>query len=326
MALILDRPLPRRLLTVTVVVALFALVTFLLPLLALVALVVDLVRGTGSHWTTLRCLGFGWFYLVGEVWALAGLALTLALPRERRNTVTYRLQLAWARWNFAAVRFFFRLRLLVEGEDQIAPGPIVLLSRHASMIDTLLPANLVTGGHGIRLRYVLKKELLIDPALDIAGSRLPNHFIDRGSGESASEGNAIRALAEGLAPDEGVLIYPEGTRFSEEKRDRLLARFTDRDDDVAEVARGYRLVLPPRPGGTLALLDAARADIVVMAHHGLEGFATAADVWKGTLVGSRLRVRFWRIPREQIPEERTAQVGWLYRVWGEVDDWVVAQV
>ena len=33
------------------------------------------------------------------------------------------------------------------------PGPILLLSRHASMIDTMLPARYVVKPHGIKLRY-----------------------------------------------------------------------------------------------------------------------------------------------------------------------------
>jgi 1-acyl-sn-glycerol-3-phosphate acyltransferase len=328
MAVSLERPVPRRLVTVTCVIVLFAVLTVLLPILTVAALIVDLVRlgGGPSRWTTLRTMGFGWFYLIGQIWALAALAATAFLSRPSKERATHRLQVAWARWNFAAVRLFFGLQLTIEGEDQVTPGPIVVLSRHASMIDTLLPAILISGGHGIRLRYVLKKELLLDPALDIAGHRLPNHFIDRGSGESATERSAIRALGQGLGPDEGVLIYPEGTRFSVEKRDRLIARFATRTDEVAEITRRLHMVLPPHPGGTLALLEGADADVVILAHHGLEGFATVADVWRGALVGSRISVRFWRIPRARLPEDRSAQVNWLYQVWAQVDEWVAAQV
>jgi hypothetical protein len=75
----------------------------------------------------------------------------------------------------------------------------------------------------------------------------------------------------------------------------------------------------------LALLEDAQADIVIMAHRGLEGFATVADVWRGNLVGSRIAVRFWRVPRDQLPADRSEQVTWLYRTWAMVDEWVVAQ-
>jgi hypothetical protein len=83
-------------------------------------------------------------------------------------------------------------------------------------------------------------------------------------------------------------------------------------------------VLPPRPSGTLALLDASDADVVVLAHHGLEGLATAREIWAGGLVGSKIRVAMWRIDREEIPRGRRERMEWLYRTWAEVDDWVAA--
>ena len=67
------------------------------------------------------------------------------------------------------------------GTRSIAPGPVVLMMRHASLVDTLLPTVLVLRRHRIRLRYVLKRELLWDPALDLAGNVLPNYFLDRAS-------------------------------------------------------------------------------------------------------------------------------------------------
>jgi 1-acyl-sn-glycerol-3-phosphate acyltransferase len=86
---------------------------------------------------------------------------------------------------------------------------VIVLMRHASLADSLLPAVLL-GTRGLRLRYVLKRELLWDPCLDVVGQRLPNAFIRRGSGESDAEIDAIRALGRDLGDDEGVLIYPEG--------------------------------------------------------------------------------------------------------------------
>ena len=127
-----------------------------------------------------------------------------------------------------AVRVLFRLRLEVTGDDAVAPGPVIVLIRHASIVDNLLPANLITRPHRIRLRYVLKRELLADPCLDVAGRRLPNYFVRRGTGE-AQEVERVRALAHGLGADEGVLIYPEGTRFTPERRARAIARIGERD-------------------------------------------------------------------------------------------------
>ena len=206
--------------------------------------------------------------------------------------------------------------------EHVPPAPILVLARHASLVDTMLPARYVTRAHGIRLRYVLKKELLIDPALDIGGNRLPNHFVDRGAAGAGAEVTAIRALAEGMADSEGMMIYPEGTRYSDGKRERYVASLVRKGGIIGEIASRYEKVLPPRPGGTLALLDATSADVVVLAHRGLEGFATVKDIWSGDLVGSRIDVRLWRVPRSDIPEGRSQRVEWLYRIWADIDVWV----
>ena len=107
-----------------------------------------------------------------------------------------------------------------------------------------------------RLRYVLKRELLWDPCLDIVGHRLPNCFIERGAKISAPEIERIRGLAQDLGPTDGVLIYPEGTRFTPERREAVLARIEARGDTaLLERARALQNVLPPRLGGSLALLE-----------------------------------------------------------------------
>jgi len=319
-----DQAFPRRMITIPSVVVAFVVVSLGLPLLLATGLLVDLARAVVSRRPAMatRLIVFLWLYLLGEMWALPALAAA-ALPGGRRSIdLTYRLQGAWTWWNFDAMRVVFGLSFSVEGSDAIAPPPIILLSRHASIVDTLLPAVFVTRAHGIRLRYVLKRELLVDPALDIAGNRLPNHFVDRGPGGTEPETAAIRSLAEGMTPGEGVMIYPEGTRYSEEKRVRHTARLVRKGGVIGELAAGLEWVLPPRPGGTLALLEATTADVVVLAHRGLEGFARVKDIWSGGLVGSRVELKFWRVARADVPDNRSDRVEWLFRLWNEIDVWV----
>lgn len=321
----LSRPLPRRLVTVLAVYLSLFVVTATLPVLVSVAAVLDLARWI-RHRTpamALRILLFGWLYLFGEGWSILVLGILGLLPDPSSTSLTYRAQRTWLDWNFVALRTAFSLTFVVEGSDTIPPGPILLLSRHASMIDTMLPGRFVVRPHGIKLRYVLKKELLVDPALDIGGNRLPNHFIDR-SGQSETELAALRSLARSLPADEGVLIYPEGTRYSEKKRVEYSQRWAAVGGALGEIASRYRRVLPPRPAGTLALLDVTSADVVVLAHRGLEGFATVSDMWTGGLVGGVVELCFWRVPRDRIPEDAEARTEWLFRLWGEIDSWVVS--
>jgi 1-acyl-sn-glycerol-3-phosphate acyltransferase len=235
--------------------------------------------------------------------------------------VTYRLQMVWLSWNLNTVRFVFSLRFSTEGDAAIPPTPILVLSRHASIIDTLLPGRYVTQPFGIKLRYVLKKELLVDPALDIAGNRLPNVFVERG-GDTERELGAIRRLVETMPDTEGVLIYPEGTRYSEAKRIKFTERVTRQGGTIGAIASGYRKVLPPRPAGTLALIAERPMDVVVLAHRGFEGFAEIRDIWSGGLVGSLVQLRFHRIPHGEVPFGEAERTEWLFRLWAEIDDWI----
>jgi 1-acyl-sn-glycerol-3-phosphate acyltransferase len=170
---------------------------------------------------------------------------------------------------------------------------------------------------------VLKRELLSDPCLDVAGNRLPNYFVERGSDDTEGELRAIRDLGTGLGSQDGVLIYPEGTRFTKEKRARALERLSKGDPVISARAQRLQHVLPPRLGGPLALLQATSpADVVVLAHHGLDGFAHLRDIWAGGMVNTTVLVEFWRVPRDAVPADQADQVGWLYDVWDRIDAWI----
>jgi 1-acyl-sn-glycerol-3-phosphate acyltransferase len=313
------------------VVAAFAVVWALLPVLMVAALAVDATRSVvrrGNPWMAVRLLAFGALYLAAEAVALVVFLATWIIAGRRRETLkrmTFAIQGRWAGILFWAVRRIFGIRVEGRGLEAVVPAPFLLLARHTSIVDNLLPAHFISRPHGTHLRYVMKEELLVDPALDIAGNRLPNYFVRRTGGESEAEVAAIRGLAETLRKDEGILIYPEGTRFTATKRQAALSRMARSNPRLHELAGRLRAVMPPRLGGTLALLEGCAADVVVMAHRGLDGFARVADVWRGGMVGARVEVEFWRIPRRDIPEGRAARAEWLYRLWQDVDDWVTSR-
>jgi len=319
----------RRLRSIPPLVLGLLLVTALLPVLLVAGLAIDLVRrlSFGVPPTAARLVLFLWVYLAAEVAGLAALAAIWAFGLGGRREAwlrdaTWRLQQLWAAVLLGAVRALFGLRLEVTGDDQVAPGPAIVLIRHASIVDTLLPANLIARRHGMRLRYVLKRELLADPCLDVAGRRLPNYFVRRGTGE-AQELDRVRELAAGLGEDEDVLIYPEGTRFTPRRRVRAIERIAERDPRLAARAERLRHLLPPRLGGVGALLDGApAADVLVVAHHGLDGLRLVSDIWRGGLVGLVVRVRVTRVPRAAVPAAGPERTDWIYDLWQEVDDWL----
>jgi 1-acyl-sn-glycerol-3-phosphate acyltransferase len=286
------------------------------PLWLSLAIVVDLVRR--SRGVALRSGAVVTVYLWKSL---------LPVDAERWTDIHFRLEAWWGTTLFRAVVRLFGLRLEVEGDADLGRGPYLLLVRHASTADTLLASALVSGPWGLRLRYVLKKELLWDPCLDIVGHRVPNVFVDRSSEDSAAEVRRVQELARDLGPRDGILIYPEGTRFTHAKRRRILDRFQRNGDaKMLEYARSLAFVLPPRPGGMLGLLEAApEADIVVCAHTGFEGAASLAHIWRGALVHQVIRVQFRRIPRDEIPSGRDARIAWILEQWQRVDAWVANQ-
>ena len=82
-------------------------------------------------------------------------------------------------------------------------------------------------------------------------------------------------------------------------------------------------VLAPRPGGLLAALDAApEADVVMVAHTGLDHMLTIADVWRELPMDKRIVMRWWEVPRSEIPSGREERIEWLYGWWEQVDRWV----
>ncbi|MBI3890184.1 MAG: DUF2878 family protein [Candidatus Wallbacteria bacterium] len=327
--------LARRLVTIPLAIALFLAVTALMPIAAPAAAAIDLVRVAlwSAPVSALRLLAFGWIYLATELAAVAALftAWLCSIPTGGSRIVhwTYHIQRLWVSSHLWWIRKIYGLgiELEVEGADAAARGPMLIFIRHSSMVDTLVPTLLFSNRHGIRLRYVLKRELLLDPCMDIAGHRLPARFTARGSSRNEEEIDRVGALGRGLATDEAVIIWPEGTRYSPEKRDRLIARLEQKDPALAAEARALKHLLLPHVGGPLALLEtAAEADVVFYAHAGLEGAAGVLDFLSGKLVGRVLRVRLRRVPRAQIPDGREARIRWLFDQWRRMDCWIDEQI
>ena len=306
----------------------FAAAAVLLPLLpALVAAAVALDQLRGSRFSRARsALLLGSYLACEAAGLLASGALWIAagLDPPRAARWNFRLQCAWASALFGAARRLFALRLEVAGAEAASGGPLLVLMRHASLVDSLLPAALLSRRTGLRLRYVMKRELLWDPCLDVVGQRLPNAFVRRGSGDGAAEIASVAALGRDLGGDEGVLIYPEGTRYTPERRRQVLARLAESaEPKLVERARALQHLLPPRLGGVTALLDAApNADVLICVHSGFEGVRGIGDLWGGALIGRRIQVQFWRVPAASIPREAAARVDWLFEQWERLDRWL----
>jgi 1-acyl-sn-glycerol-3-phosphate acyltransferase len=173
---------------------------------------------------------------------------------------------------------------------------------------------------GLRPRFVLKKELKIDPCLDILGHRLPNYFVDRESSDIAGELQGIEQMAAGLGVKDCAVIFPEGSRASAKKRVRALERLRERSPQRAETLAGLKHLIPPKPAGANALLSAVpEANVLTMWHSGFDGL----DTFSGILshlgrAKANVHVRVEEISRASIPSGE-AFVSWLDAKWVEMD-------
>ena len=181
-----------------------------LPVLIPLTLIHDAVRD--NRWSGVRTLLALAHYFVGEAIGIAAsgaLGIAAHFAPSRAHDWNFRLQCWWASWLFAGTRLLYALQVQVTGSEAVRQGPLLLFMRHASVIDTLLPAVLVSSRTGLRLRYVMKRELLWDPCLDIVGQRLPNTFVRRGMGGPKRRSNGLRELARDLGPRDGVRSFPK---------------------------------------------------------------------------------------------------------------------
>lgn len=315
--------LRRRAVSVTaLIVAALALVV-LLPIWLPAAVLADLVR-LRFRLPTARLLAFGLCWAWLETCGVAVAAVLWCTGRRSDHRAHYALQRWWAARLIGALRVTTGLRFTTPGAAELHPGPSVLLCRHASLADSLLSAWVITTVAGMNPRYVLKRELLADPCLDIVGNRLPNHFLDREAADSSAELASLRALSAGLGADEVAVIFPEGTRAAGHKRVRALERIGERQPERAERLATLAHLLPPRPAGAAALVAGRPdADVVIAWHVGFDGLDTFGGILRHLAHRPRpVEFHARRIPRADVPdpEQGDAFTRWLDDAWLHADD------
>ena len=318
----------RRAITVPGIYLATLLYSAALPLFLAYALVSDLVRRRPlmlcrfhlTLWSVFFWHSVGVFWL--GVWWLFGKAMRF----DERQWRTWHsgIEAWWSRKVVGIARLFYGLEVEVEDLDVIRPGPVLLLLRHASIIDTMLPPGYLSGPRlGVLMRIVKKRELLWDPCVDFISSRIPGAFVRRSSGAVERELEVMCTLTDGMDDDDVVALFPEGTRYTAEKQAEVLGKLRVRDPAAALRAESLRHVLPVRPAGTMALLDRrADLDIVFCAHTGLEGASRLEDFLNGSLLGRVWKVKLWRVARSQVPADPDERLAWLEAEWRKVDDWI----
>ena len=312
-------PWIRRPVTVGAVFLGAVLLLLLLPIWLIVSALVD---ASGRRWRvpTVRLVAFllcwTWLELAGVVSSIG--LWCIGRARDRRRN--YSLQRWWAARLIGSLRLTCGLDISVVGADGLGDGPLVVLGRHASLGDALVSAWALGSIGGRTPRYVLKKELSLDPCLDIVGRRLPNYFVDRTSAAVSRELDGISALAHDLRHCDVAVIFPEGTRANDRKRRESLDRMRGRDAARADRLEALQHLLPPKPSGAQALVESAgSADVALMWHIGFDGLDTFGRIRRRLALGApRAMVVFERHERSSVPEGEEF-VHWLDTQWLSLD-------
>lgn len=311
-------PLARRGLTVPAVALTAGTLTAGALVWAPAAFALDLLRAP-ARLPRLRTLSIATAWAGLETIGVAMSAVLWAAGRAGDVGTHYALQRWWALRLVGVLRTVANIRFDVNDLDAIAPGPVVLVSRHASMADVLLPVWLLTQ-QDMRPRYVLKRELLIDPCLDIVGNRVPNHFVARNGADTVAELDAIRTMATGMGSRDAGVIYPEGGIADEERRPAALSRIARSDPDRATRLTALKRLMPPRHAGLWAILEGSPdADIVFVDHAGLEVINAISRIPAQIPFQAPVQVTLHRVCRADIPNTRDTFKDWLDKAWLNLD-------
>ena len=300
------------------------------PVILAAAAVVDLAKGSFRLPTvrvTLFLLQYGIndsieILLAPIYWMLAGFGSRLDRPTSIARHE--RLQ----HWSVDVIarraEQLLGLRLDIDPSalSALTPGPVIVLCRHVNIVDASLP-TLFYQRLGYRTRGVIMAELLADPGFDLIYTRTGSVFIPRDNGREAID--MVRTLGQSVDSTTAVVIFPEGRLFRPDSLERAKTRLARENPARAARLDSLSHVLPPRPGGVLALIETVPADVVVIAHTGLDQYSTFAQLAKAVPLRSPIHVTARRVPRDQIPDGNAERIAWLDEQWLLIDKWVARQ-
>jgi 1-acyl-sn-glycerol-3-phosphate acyltransferase len=325
----------RRTVIAPAVIALTVVVVLTVPVwLLLAAAAAPLMRG---RMRLLRVIWLLTVYLVLQtvtlialfgLWVASGFGYYVRSPRFQ--LAHYRL-VAWMLWAlFQEGRRTLSVAVVTDGPDPDAhPGrPLVVFCRHAGPGDSFLLAHALMSWYSREPRIVLKDTLQWDPVIDTVLNRLPNRFISPNPGERGTQVEAeIAALATNLDENDAFVLFPEGGNFTPQRRQRMIQRLDASGlHAVARRAEAMLHVLAPRPGGVAAALQAAPdADVLWVAHTGVDHLLSAADVWWALPMDKTITMRWWLVPAAEVPHAPEDQLEWLLSWWERIDAWIADQ-
>ncbi len=228
--------------------------------------------------------------------------------RWRLTTLAYRIAVMVNTWWLTRI---LNIRFVVEDQGDVLGKMAttdcpVILCNHRSWFDVFLLQTLVCH-RGPILTFLIKSELVWVPVLGWVCLALDFPRLKRKGDETSrrSDLEVVRSVSAQLTSSPGaLLIFPEGTRFTESKRDSL--------------GSPYELLLAPRPGGFNAILSSIPKDtrIVDITIRYQRGDDSCWRCMSGAV--DEIHVRVVAATAGEI----TDPVEWLAQTWAGKDRWL----
>ncbi|MEQ1704089.1 MAG: hypothetical protein ABMA25_28615, partial [Ilumatobacteraceae bacterium] len=104
------------------------------------------------------------------------------------------------------------------------------------------------------------------------------------------------------------------------KRERAIAKITERDPERGQRLAALQHLLPPRPAGSLALIEGCpHAEVIIAWHVGFDGLDTFGGILRHLARRPRpVQFHARRIARADVPEGE-AFTRWLDEMWLQSD-------
>lgn len=331
----------RRLVLAPLALVIAAALAMLFPLLWVLSWLWSVLRRTrpGRH-RLLRLMFFALVWLFSDsaaVFMALGLWLASGFGGRLSSEPFQAMHYAIMRWFlnrvYGAAGSAFGLQVDVEEPEATMEEltsrlarPVIVLSRHAGPGDSFLLVHHLLSVYHRRPRVVMKASLQLDPGLDVVANRVPNVFITRARTGSRHFTEQIRRLATGLGADGALVIFPEGGNWTPGRWKRAIARLEQLGRrDLAARAMQMPNLLAPRGGGAFTAIAACpSADVIFVAHAGLDRLVSLGDIWRHLPMDTPIRAKWWRVPVDEVPRDmdHEAQLAWLYDWWAMIDAWI----
>lgn len=215
---------------------------------------------------------------------------------------------------------------LAQREDRDVPR--LVLARHAGPGASFALAHLLMSRYRPGLHVVLKDTLRLDPAIDLLLTRTGCTWVGSRGATRRTSVDQIRQAASELAPNQTLLLFPEGADWTPVRHLAAVAKLRRRGL-VREARAALRMphVLPPRSAGaTAALRGAPGADVLIFTHTGHEDLLDAQAAWDALPLNTPLRFAWWQAPSHELHACDDDELNtWLQRTWHDIDAWVGEQ-